>query len=109
MECVPTYSSVFHFANMPAPEICYVTLAQHTTKFPAIRQVDAVLGHPIPDLQAARYSLTGWNLESTYITGINTSANLMGNVHEDQLPYIRRDYDSLIGFSPDCAVSKDML
>ena len=94
---------------MPAPEIRYVTLAQHTTKFAAIRQAYAVPGHPIPDLQAARYSLTGWNPESTYITGINTSANIIGDVHEDQLPYIRRDYDSLIGFSLDCAVSKDMV
>ena len=74
---------------MPAPKIHYITLAQHTTKFAAIRQADAVPGHPIPDLQAARYSLTGWNPESTYITGINTSANLIGDIHEDQLPYIR--------------------
>ena len=92
-----------------APEICYVTLAQHATNFAAIWQVDAVPGCPIPDLQATRYYLTGWNLESTYITGINTSANLIGDVHEDHLPYIQRDYDSLIGFSPECPVSKDML
>ena len=88
MECVPTYSSVFHSANMPAPKIHYVTLAQHATKFAAIQQADAVPGCPILDLQAARYSLTGWNPESTYITGINTSANLIGDVHEDRLPYI---------------------
>ena len=94
---------------MPAPAIQYVTLAQHVTKFAEIREADGVPGRPIPDLQAARYSLTGWNPESTYITGINTAANLIGEVPEADLPAIRRDYDSLIGFTKDCPVSTAMM
>ena len=94
---------------MPAPAIQYVTLAQHVTKFTEIWEADGVPGRPIPDLQAAWYSLTGWNPESTYMTGINTTANLIREVPEADLLAIRRDYNSLIRFTKDCPVSTVMM
>jgi hypothetical protein len=93
---------------MPDPAIRYLSLANHVRQFGEIRNQDQVPGGPDPDLLAARYSLTGWDPESQHITGINTARDVIGDVDDSDLPYIRRDYDSVMGFTRHCAVSSEI-
>jgi hypothetical protein len=94
---------------MPAPVIRYLSLAEHVTKFSQLRREIRDRDQPDPDLVAARYSLTGWNRTGTYITGISTAQNLLGETaSREDMPLVRRDYDSVIGFTRDCPVSTDI-
>jgi hypothetical protein len=57
--------------------------------------------------EAARFALTGRTHHNTGYSVINTIRDKLGNTAEE-LPYIRRDFDSLIGFTRRIPVLSDL-
>lgn len=88
------------------PEVEDLTLAGFLNRFRAYRQLVPADDQPEPDMVAARYALTGLSRDSQHVAGINTVRDLLGP--RGTLPFIRRDFDSLIGFSADIPVSKNV-
>jgi len=88
------------------PNVQDITLTNFLNKFRRYRQMDPADNQPEPDMIAARYALTGLSQDSRTVAGINTIRDKLAP--EGTLPFIRRDFDSLIGFSADVPVSKDV-
>ena len=83
-----------------------ITLTNFLNKFCEYRTREPVDNHPEPDMIAARYALTGLSRDRRVVAGINTVRDKLGP--RGPLPFIRRDFDSLIGFTPDIPVSNDV-
>jgi len=83
-----------------------LTLTNFLNKFRDYRARDPVDNHPEPDMIAARYALTGLSPNRRFVAGINTARDKLGP--HGPLPFIRRDFDSLIGFSADIPVLNDV-
>jgi len=83
-----------------------LTLTNFLNKFRDYRAMDPVDNQPDPDMIAARYALTGLSRDRRIVAGINTIRDKLGP--QGTLPFIRRDFDSLIGFSADIPVSNDV-
>jgi len=83
-----------------------LTLTNFLNKFRDYRARDPVDNHPEPDMIAARYALTGLSRNRQVVAGINTTRDKLGR--HGPLPFIRRDFDSLIGFSADIPVLNDV-
>jgi len=62
--------------------------------------------NPDPDLQAACFALTGWTPDDQHLHVVNTMRDSMGQ--NGPLPYICRDFDSLIGFMERLPVLSDI-
>lgn len=90
-----------------APNVDDLTLTAFLNKFRNYRAMDPVENQPKPDMIAARYALTGLSQNGRHVAGINTVRDKLGP-RATTLPFIRRDFDSLIGFSADIPVSKDV-
>lgn len=90
-----------------APTVEDLTLTTFLNKFRNYRAMDPVENQPEPDMIAARYALTGLSQNGRRVAGINTVRDKLGP-QATTLPFIRRDFDSLIGFSADIPVSKDI-
>jgi hypothetical protein len=94
--------------NQPtrAPQVRDLSLTDFLNKFRDYRSLNPADNQPSPDMIASRYALTGLSRNSQTVAGINTVRDKIGP--RGTLPFIRRDFDSLIGFSADVAVSNDV-
>lgn len=93
-------------AMSQVPRVEDLTLAGFLNKFRSYREMDPADNQPEPDMIAARYALTGLSRDSRRVAGINTVRDKLRP--QGTLPFIRRDFDSLIGFCTDIPVSKDV-
>ncbi|PPR00729.1 hypothetical protein CVT24_000953 [Panaeolus cyanescens] len=83
-----------------------LTLPQWVGKYFALLDDPEESNLPSPALQAARFALSGFDPEDCSITVIDTDSHKVRQ--EGPMPYIRRDYDSLIGFTNDYPVHRDV-
>lgn len=89
-----------------APRVVDLSLSDFLNKFQSYRALDPANNQPKPDMIAARYALTGLSWDSQLVAGINTVHDKLGC--RGTMPFIRCNFDSLIGFSTDVPVSKDV-
>jgi hypothetical protein len=89
-----------------SPIVQDISLTDFLNKFRSYRELDPVDNQPEPDMIAARYALTGLSQDSRFVAGINTFRDKLGP--RGTLPFVRRDFDSVIGFSADIPISKDV-
>ena len=87
-----------------------ISLTGFLNKFRQYQAAPPVANQPTPDMIAARYALTGLSMRGVAtgpaVAGINTARDKIGR--QAIRPYIRRDFDSLIGFSADLPVQTDI-
>jgi hypothetical protein len=105
------YDFSFPFSPHPRKQpftmnVVDLSLTGFLNKFREYRAADAVPNHPTPDMIAARFALTGRSMGGASVAGINTARDKIGA--QGTRPYIRRDFNSLIGFSTDLIVQTNI-
>jgi hypothetical protein len=84
------------------PPVVDHTLVAYMTRFAALRGAHQADDAPHPELQAARFCLTGITPDDSLLAGIDTASDSFAGSQRN--PYIRRDLDSVLGYSPDIPV-----
>jgi hypothetical protein len=87
---------------MDPPPLLFKTLVEYMNHFGSLRTRDAVQDSPTPDLLAARFGLTGITSDDSFLAGITTTPDLLAGSR--YVPHIRRDLDSVLGYSSDIPV-----
>lgn len=81
----------------PVPRIVSHTLVEYMNHLKALRGRADGVDSPPSDLLAARFCLTGIAEDNSFLAGISTAPDVLSGSH--QVPYIRRDLDSVLGYS----------
>jgi hypothetical protein len=73
------------------------------THFEQLRMEEQTRGSPSPDLLAAQFGLTGLDSNGEIRAGITITPDVLDPVQ--QTPFIRRDIDSVLGYSRNIPLS----
>lgn len=87
---------------MPEPPLSETSLVGYLTQFSSLKARAPRLNRPSPELLAARFGVTGMG-STTRVTTISTAGDTLTASQAD--PFIRRDIDSVMGFSDDIPIT----
>ena len=85
--------------DVPIVDETLVTFMNH---FRNLRDDADGLDEPSAELLAARFGLTGITADNSFLAGISIAPDLLSGSNHN--PYIRRDLDSVLGYSTDIPV-----
>jgi len=87
---------------MDNPPIAAHSLVEYMSHFSELRTGDQEDGQPSPELLAARFCLTGITSDNSFLAGITVNQDLLSRSRH--VPYIRRDLDSVLGYTDNIPV-----
>jgi hypothetical protein len=87
---------------MNHPPIVSHTLVKYMEHFATLRSHESDEEGPTPELLAARFSLTGITSDDSFLAGMTTTPDSLAG--SNYAPYIRRDLDSVLGYSANIPV-----